>query len=42
MSVMVVIGEETFTIVSAYAPHVGLGEAEKKSLWDSMDELVRG
>jgi exonuclease III len=42
MSVKLVIEEETVNIVSAYAPQAGLGEAEKKNFWDSLDDLVRG
>ena len=42
MLVRLVIEEENFMIVSAYTPQAGLGESEKKSLWDSLDELVRG
>ncbi|GJZ16969.1 retrovirus-related pol polyprotein LINE-1 [Tanacetum coccineum] len=33
--------EETINVISAYAPQVGLGEAEKKNFWDSLDDLVR-
>ncbi|GJU66825.1 reverse transcriptase domain-containing protein [Tanacetum coccineum] len=36
-----VIEEETISVISAYAPQVGLGEAEKKSFWDSFNDLVR-
>ncbi|XP_071687270.1 uncharacterized protein [Rutidosis leptorrhynchoides] len=42
MSVTLIINEETFTVISAYAPHVGLGEADKKSFWELLDEVVRG
>ncbi|XP_071698911.1 uncharacterized protein [Rutidosis leptorrhynchoides] len=41
MSVRLVIQEVTYTVISAYAPHVGLGEAEKKCFWESLDEVVR-
>ncbi|GJX43108.1 reverse transcriptase domain-containing protein [Tanacetum coccineum] len=41
MLVRLVIKEETINVISAYAPQVGLGEAEKKSFWDSLDDLVR-
>ncbi|GJW50259.1 retrovirus-related pol polyprotein LINE-1, partial [Tanacetum coccineum] len=41
MLVRLVIEEETINVISAYAPQVGLGEAEKKSFWDSLDDLVR-
>ncbi|XP_071708350.1 uncharacterized protein [Rutidosis leptorrhynchoides] len=42
MSVSLINKEETFTVISAYAPHAGLGDAEKKSFWESLDEVVRG
>ncbi|XP_071688550.1 uncharacterized protein [Rutidosis leptorrhynchoides] len=42
MSVSLIIKEETFTVISAYAPHAGLGDAEKKSFWDFLEEVVRG
>ncbi|XP_071709150.1 uncharacterized protein [Rutidosis leptorrhynchoides] len=42
MSVTFIINEEKFTVISAYAPHVGLGEAEKESFWELLDEVVRG
>ncbi|GJW02907.1 leucine--tRNA ligase [Tanacetum coccineum] len=41
MMVRLVIEEETISVISAYTPQVGLGEAEKKSFWDSLDDLVR-
>ncbi|GJV91045.1 aminopeptidase M1 [Tanacetum coccineum] len=41
MLVSLVIEEETINVISAYAPQVGLGEAEKKNFWDSLDDLVR-
>ncbi|XP_071708473.1 uncharacterized protein [Rutidosis leptorrhynchoides] len=28
-------------VISAYAPHAGLGEAEKRRFWESLDEVVR-
>ncbi|XP_071688847.1 uncharacterized protein [Rutidosis leptorrhynchoides] len=42
MSVSIIIKEETFTVISAYAPHAGLSDAKKKSFWDFLDEVVRG
>ncbi|XP_071728359.1 uncharacterized protein [Rutidosis leptorrhynchoides] len=42
MSVSLIIKEETFTVISAYAPHTGLSDAEKKSFWELLDEVVRG
>ncbi|GJV29309.1 cleavage/polyadenylation specificity factor, 25kDa subunit [Tanacetum coccineum] len=33
MMVRLVIKEKTISVISAYAPQVGLGEAEKKSFW---------
>ncbi|PWA76137.1 cleavage/polyadenylation specificity factor, 25kDa subunit [Artemisia annua] len=41
MAITLVIEEETVNIISAYAPQVGLSDAEKRSFWDSLDELVR-
>ncbi|XP_071692153.1 uncharacterized protein [Rutidosis leptorrhynchoides] len=37
-----VVNEETFMVISAYAPHVGLGEEDKRRFWKSLDEVVRG
>ncbi|XP_071728368.1 uncharacterized protein [Rutidosis leptorrhynchoides] len=42
MSVSLIIKEETFMVISAYAPHAGLGDAEKKSFEELLDEVVRG
>ncbi|XP_076900357.1 uncharacterized protein LOC143554507 [Bidens hawaiensis] len=36
-----VLGEEVVTVVCAYAPHVGLGDREKRYFWDCLDEVVR-
>ncbi|XP_071732183.1 uncharacterized protein [Rutidosis leptorrhynchoides] len=41
MSVRLVIQEVTYTVISAYAPHAGLGAAEKRHFWESLDEVVR-
>ncbi|GKB31771.1 craniofacial development protein 2 [Tanacetum coccineum] len=41
MMVRLVIEEEIVNVISAYAPQLGLGEAEKKSFWDSLDDLFR-
>ncbi|KAD4177984.1 hypothetical protein E3N88_26575 [Mikania micrantha] len=41
MMLRMVIGEEAIAVVSAYAPHVGLGENERKEFWDGMDEVMR-
>nr|GEX21080.1 hypothetical protein [Tanacetum cinerariifolium] len=41
MLVRLVIEEELINVISAYAPQVGLKEAEKKSFWDLLDDLVR-
>ncbi|XP_071718203.1 uncharacterized protein [Rutidosis leptorrhynchoides] len=41
MSVTLVIQEVTYTVISAYAPHAGLGAAEKRLFWESLDEVVR-
>ncbi|PWA53852.1 hypothetical protein CTI12_AA441410 [Artemisia annua] len=39
MAITLVIDGETVNVVSAYAPQVGRSEAEKKSFWDSLNEL---
>nr|XP_043615972.1 craniofacial development protein 2-like [Erigeron canadensis] len=41
MLVRLVIQEETINGISAYAPQSGQKAGEKKSFWDSLDELVR-
>ncbi|XP_071687582.1 uncharacterized protein [Rutidosis leptorrhynchoides] len=41
MSVRLVIQEVTYTVICAYAPHVGRGDAEKRHFWESLDEVVR-
>ncbi|GJY61348.1 retrovirus-related pol polyprotein LINE-1 [Tanacetum coccineum] len=41
MTISVVIEGDTISVISAYAPHVGLSDVEKKSFWDALDELVR-
>ncbi|XP_071708296.1 uncharacterized protein [Rutidosis leptorrhynchoides] len=41
MSVRLVIQEVTYMVISAYAPHVGLGEEEKRRFWVSLDEVLR-
>ncbi|GKC39758.1 craniofacial development protein 2 [Tanacetum coccineum] len=41
ISLTLVIEGETVNVISAYAPQVGLGEDEKKTFWDSLDEVVR-
>ncbi|XP_071728779.1 uncharacterized protein [Rutidosis leptorrhynchoides] len=41
MSVRLVIQEVTYTVISTYAPHAGLGPAEKRHFWESLDEVVR-
>ncbi|XP_071740653.1 uncharacterized protein [Rutidosis leptorrhynchoides] len=41
MSVRLVIQEVTHTVISAYAPFAGLGEAEKRHFLESLDEVVR-
>ncbi|XP_071714558.1 uncharacterized protein [Rutidosis leptorrhynchoides] len=41
MSVRLVIQEVTYTVISAYAPHAGLGAGEKRHFWESLDEVVR-
>ncbi|KAD7117953.1 hypothetical protein E3N88_05221 [Mikania micrantha] len=41
MMLRMVIGEEAIAVVSAYAPHVGLRETERREFWECMDEAVR-
>ncbi|XP_071707992.1 uncharacterized protein [Rutidosis leptorrhynchoides] len=41
MSVRLVVQEENFMVISAYAPHAGLGEDEKRRFWESLDAVVR-
>ncbi|XP_071700650.1 uncharacterized protein [Rutidosis leptorrhynchoides] len=41
MSVRLVIQEVTYTVICAYAPHAGRGDAEKRHFWESLDEVVR-
>ncbi|GKC24387.1 retrovirus-related pol polyprotein LINE-1 [Tanacetum coccineum] len=41
ISLTLVIEGEIVNVISAYAPQVGLGEDEKKTFWDSSDEVVR-
>lgn len=40
MMITLVVNAEVVNIVSAYAPHTGLTEVEKKNFWDCLDELV--
>ncbi|XP_047258651.1 uncharacterized protein LOC124890860 [Capsicum annuum] len=41
ISIKLVIGESSWNIISAYAPHIGLDEDEKKRFWEALDEMVR-
>nr|GEV11295.1 hypothetical protein [Tanacetum cinerariifolium] len=41
MAIYVVIKGETVNVISAYAPQVGLSDADKKRFWDALDEMVR-
>ncbi|PWA87966.1 hypothetical protein CTI12_AA123880 [Artemisia annua] len=40
MAITLVIDGETVNVIGAHAPQVGRSEVEKKSFWDSLDELV--
>ncbi|XP_019251056.1 PREDICTED: uncharacterized protein LOC109229967 [Nicotiana attenuata] len=42
MSIKLVVGGLTLSMVSAYAPQAGLGEEVKRQFWEDLDELVRG
>ncbi|PHT42612.1 hypothetical protein CQW23_16637 [Capsicum baccatum] len=39
--IKLVIGGSSWNIISAYAPHVGLDNVEKKGFWEDLDEMVR-
>nr|GEX28947.1 craniofacial development protein 2-like [Tanacetum cinerariifolium] len=41
MAITMIIKGETINVISAYAPQVGLSDAEKKSFWDALDKIVR-
>ncbi|PWA34772.1 hypothetical protein CTI12_AA615940 [Artemisia annua] len=41
MKITLFIDKETVHVISAYAPQVGRSEEEKKSFWDSLNELVK-
>nr|GFD26674.1 hypothetical protein [Tanacetum cinerariifolium] len=41
MAISMVIDGEAVNVISAYAPHVGLSDTDKKRFWDALDELVR-
>ncbi|KAG5618329.1 hypothetical protein H5410_018153 [Solanum commersonii] len=38
----IVVGGCTLSVISAYAPQVGLGEEAKKLFYEDLDEVVRG
>nr|GEZ08065.1 hypothetical protein [Tanacetum cinerariifolium] len=40
MAISVVIEGETVNVISAYAPQVGLSDADKKRFWDALDEMA--
>ncbi|KAJ7976905.1 Retrovirus-related Pol polyprotein LINE-1 [Quillaja saponaria] len=40
--VKLMIDEETFNIISAYAPQIGLEESTKKAFWEDLEEIVQG
>ncbi|KAH0668323.1 hypothetical protein KY285_029529 [Solanum tuberosum] len=42
MTIKLVIGGCTLSVISAYAPQVGLDEEAKKLFYEDLDELVRG
>nr|GFA72940.1 hypothetical protein [Tanacetum cinerariifolium] len=39
MAISIVIEGETVNVISAYAPQVGLSEADKKRFWDALGEM---
>ena len=40
MLVRIVVGEEVFSIISAYGPQVGLDEEVKREFWDNLGDLI--
>ncbi|KAL6537654.1 hypothetical protein OROHE_012281 [Orobanche hederae] len=40
MSIKLVIGDEFLTIISAYAPQVGLDASIKQEFWEDLEEVV--
>ena len=40
MMVTLVVGVDPLVVIYAYAPHVGLGDSEKKEFWDKLDMVV--
>ncbi|XP_049399974.1 uncharacterized protein LOC125864075 [Solanum stenotomum] len=42
MTIKLVIGGYTFSVISAYAPQVGLDKEAKKLFYEDLDEVVRG
>ncbi|KAG5630668.1 hypothetical protein H5410_002385 [Solanum commersonii] len=42
MTIKLVIGGSTLSVISAYAPQVGLDEEAKKRFYEELDEVVRG
>ena len=41
MLVKIVVGEEVVSIISAYAPQVGLDDQVKREFWDNLGDLMR-
>ncbi|XP_076907033.1 uncharacterized protein LOC143563362 [Bidens hawaiensis] len=41
MVLRLVLGVEVVVVVCAYAPHVGLGDQEKREFWDCLNGVVR-
>ncbi|KAJ7975412.1 Craniofacial development protein 2 [Quillaja saponaria] len=39
--VKLMIDEEAFNIISAYAPQIGLEESTKKAFWEDLEEIVQ-
>ncbi|KAJ7942760.1 Retrovirus-related Pol polyprotein LINE-1 [Quillaja saponaria] len=40
--VKLMIDEETFNIISAYALQIGLDESTKKAFWEDLEEIIQG
>ena len=42
LSLKMVFEQETFSIINAYAPQIGLEEQEKMKFWEDLKGLVQG
>lgn len=42
MMIKLVVGGLTLSIISTYAPQMGLGEEANNCFWEDLDEVMRG